>query len=85
MKTKRRFMHGKRRRRSPLKDDPQATRPLTGDEKKRLEGNIGSAPSSGKAAVEIGKKAFEIGDKVADATIESKEKEAKTGFTGRKI
>ena len=47
-------MHGKRRRRSPLRNEQLATRPLTDDEKKKLEGNIGSAPSSGKAAVVIG-------------------------------
>ena len=85
IKCKRRFMHGKRRRRSPLRSDQLATRPLTDDEKKKLEGNIGSAPSSGKAAVVIGKTALEIGSKVADATIESKKEEAKHGFTSRKI
>ena len=34
IKCKRRFMHGKRRRRSPLRNEQLATRPLTDDEKK---------------------------------------------------
>ena len=81
IKCKRRFMHGKRRRRSPLRNEQLATRPLTDDEKKKLEGNMGTAPNRAGSL----SKALKVGDEIADATIESKKEEAKHGVTGRKI
>ena len=65
---------------SPLKQTPE-TRPLTDDEKKKLEGNMGTAPNRAGSL----SKALKVGDEIADATIESKKEEAKHGVTGRKI
>ena len=74
-------MHGRRRRKSPLRNETPETRPLTDDEKKKLEGNMGAAPNRAGSL----SKTLEIGSEVADATIESKKEEAKHGVTGRKV
>ena len=70
---------------SPLKNPTPATRPLTSGEKEKLKGYTGSGPSSGKAAVQIGKKAWDVSSDIVETTITSKKKEAKTGFTTRKL
>ena len=72
-------MHGKRKRRSPLKENPEV---VAYDGPKTMHG---SAPNPAKSAVQIGKKLYKGADKVSKATVKSKKKEAKHKFTGRKI
>ena len=69
---------------APLRSE---TRPLTETEKKKLKGNVGTAPNHAKTAINIAKTVNKAAEKipVGDATIKSKKKEATTGFTSRKV
>ena len=81
-------MHGKRRRRSPLKNDYEL-RDLTKEEHETFKGGKSMVITGVKPklldAITTVKSAYELSKDVASSTISSKKNEAKTGFTGRKI